>query len=138
MGTLLSSILLFYAEPVIGVREGYLAIAHHLIEFEWQQIVLSGILAGWLMSLGGWLVLTSSTSSSQIICVYIVTFLIGIGGLHHSIAGSAEVFTAFFMEPDLTIMQVGHFLSAAVVGNLIGGSFFVAILNYAYIKKVAD
>ncbi len=138
LGALLCSILLFYAEPVIGIKEGYISIAQHLVSFTWLQTCISGVLAGWLMSLGGWLVLSSSSSSSHIVCIYIVTFLIGIGGLHHSIAGSAEVFIAFFMDPGLKVLEVFNFLTAAIIGNLIGGIFFVAILNYAYIKKVAD
>lgn len=34
---------------------------------------------------------------------YVVTFLIGIGGLHHSIAGSAEIFTAMFLSSEFTV-----------------------------------
>jgi formate/nitrite transporter FocA (FNT family) len=68
-------------------------------------------------------------------CIYIVTFLIGLGGLHHSIAGSVEMFTALFISDDFSLLQGLRFISQAMLGNLIGGSVFVAILNYGHIRK---
>lgn len=72
---------------------------------------------------------------SQIVVIYIVTFVIGIGGLHHSIAGSVEIFSAYFIGHSLVVSEVVRFISVAVLGNLIGGSVFVALLNYAHIRK---
>jgi len=45
------------------------------------------------MAQGAWLVLSCKSTIAQITCIYLVTFLIGIGGLHHSIAGSVEMIT---------------------------------------------
>lgn len=135
VGTTLSAVLLNLAEPVINAEIGYVYVAEHLVNFTGFQIFISAMLAGWLMALGSWLILSMSTSSSQILGIYIVTFLIGIGGLHHSIAGSAELFTVLMMSHAITDIQVIHTLFFAIIGNLVGGSFFVAILNYAHIRK---
>ena len=135
VGTLISSALLNLAEPVIGAEEGYTYVAHHLVSFSGFEIFISAMLAGWLMALGGWLVMSVATSSAQIMGIYIVTFLIGIGGLHHCVAGSAELFTALFMNGSVSVAEVGHTLLYAIIGNLVGGSFFVAVLNYAHIRK---
>ena len=135
IGTLISSVLLNFAEPIIGAEEGYTYVAKHLVGFSGFEIFISAMLAGWLMALGGWLVMSVSTSSAQIMGIYIVTFLIGIGGLHHCIAGSAELFTALFMNGSVTVAEVSHTLLYAIIGNLVGGSFFVAVLNYAHIRK---
>ncbi len=135
VGTLISATLLYFAEPIIGAYDGYIYVAHHLTEFGGREIFVSAMLAGWLMALGGWIILSMHISSAQILSIYIVTFLIGIGGLHHSIAGSAEIFTAFFLTSDITITQITKFLTYAVPGNLVGGSFFVAVLNYAHIRQ---
>lgn len=135
VGTTLSAVLLNLAEPVINAEMGYIYVAEHLVNFTGFQIFISAMLAGWLMALGSWLILSMSTSSSQILGIYIVTFLIGIGGLHHSIAGSAELFTVLIMSNAITSMDVMHTLFFAIIGNLVGGSFFVAILNYAHIRK---
>lgn len=69
------------------------------------------------------------------VSIYIVTFIIGIGGLHHSIAGSVEMFSAYLISDVFSIPQVLRFIVITVVGNLIGGSIFVALLNYGHIRK---
>ncbi len=87
------------------------------------------------MAQGGWLVLSSPPSSGQILYIYIVTFIIGFGGLHHSIAGSAEIFSGLFHSPSPDYVGSLIFLSTAILGNIVGGSIFVGVLNYAHIKK---
>lgn len=135
LGALLISFLLEAAEPVIHAQSGYLSIGHHLVEYDSWALLVSAILAGWLMALGAWLIMSTAPMLSQIVVIYIVTFVIGIGGLHHSIAGSVEIFSAYFIGHSLNLGQVARFISVAVVGNLIGGSVFVALLNYAHIRK---
>jgi formate/nitrite transporter FocA (FNT family) len=120
---------------VVQAREGYIAMGHHMVKFASAPLLISAVLAGWLMALGAWLAVSSPRMGSQMMCVYVVTFLIGIGGLHHSIAGSAEIFTAFFMSGEIAALQIVRVVSLALIGNLLGGSFFVALLNYAHIRR---
>ncbi|MDA9189676.1 formate/nitrite transporter family protein [bacterium] len=135
VGTFSSSILLYLADSVILAGSGFVEVAHHLIQFSFFEVFASAILAGWLMAQGGWLVLATAPASSQILCIFIVTFIIGLGGLHHSIAGSAEVFSGLFHSAHPDYLGSLKFLVSAVLGNLLGGSFFVGVLNYAHIKK---
>lgn len=135
IGTLVSSLLISSADTVILAKSGILEVAHHLIDYTFLEVFLSAVLAGWLMAQGGWLILATPPASSQIICIYIVTFIIGLGGLHHSIAGSAEILGGLFMSGNPHYLKSITTIVSAVMGNLIGGSFFVAILNYAHIKK---
>jgi formate/nitrite transporter FocA (FNT family) len=135
VGAFFSAGLLTLADPVVGARAGYIEIGRHLVSFAAFPLVISAILAGWLMALGAWLILATPPAVSQIVSIYIVTFLIGLGGLHHSIAGSVEMFTALLMSGDFTIAQSARFIGLALLGNLIGGSLFVAVLNYAHIRE---
>lgn len=135
IGTMISSFLLYLGEPIIQAESGYTYVAQHLVHFTGGQIFVSAMLAGWLMALGSWIVMAVSTSSAQILGIYIVTFLIGIGGLHHCIAGSAELFTAYLINGAVSVQEILHTLVFAIIGNLVGGSFFVAILNYGHIRK---
>jgi formate-nitrite transporter family protein len=134
LGTFFSSILLFLADPVINASLGYGELQKHLIHFTFPEVFFSAVLAGWLMAQGGWLILATTTSSIQLICIYIVTFIIGFGGLHHSIAGSAEIFSGIIHASDPEYLNSFLFIVSAILGNLLGGSFFVAVLNYAHIK----
>lgn len=135
IGAIGSAGLLTLADEVIMARDGYILIGHHLLDYSYTTLLVSSLLAGWLMALGGWLVLVTSPALSQIICIYIVTFLIGLGGLHHSIAGSVEMFTALFISDDYTLVQGLRFIGLALLGNLIGGSIFVAGFNYSHIRR---
>jgi formate/nitrite transporter FocA (FNT family) len=135
LGAFVSASLMIGADSVIGAREGYIEIGRHLVAFPSMALLLSAILAGWLMALGAWLIMATPPTVAQIVSIYIVTFLIGLGGLHHSIAGAVEIFAAVLASDEFGLSQVARFLSLALIGNLIGGSFFVAALNYAHIRK---
>lgn len=130
--------MLTEADNVIHAKKGYEIIGHHLVGFSAEDLIISSILAGWLMALGAWLIMSTQPTMSQIICIYIVTFIIGLGGLHHSIAGSVEIFTAYFISDQFTLSQTFRFIGLCVFGNLIGGSVFVAILNYGHIRMTQE
>ncbi|MGW8192791.1 MAG: formate/nitrite transporter family protein, partial [Desulforhopalus sp.] len=114
---------------------GYIEIGKHLVSYDIRPLFFSALLAGWLMALGGWLILATSSTISQIASIYVVTFVIGIGGLHHSITGSVEMFTAYFISDIFSATEVLRFVSLAIAGNMVGGSIFVALLNYGHIRK---
>ncbi len=120
-GAALGAFLHTLAIEVVAAREGYVSIGHHLTEFTSSTLLVSAILAGWLMALGAWLAVASPQIGSQTLFIYIVTLLIGIGGLHHSIAGSAEMFAALFLSSDFTVTDAARFISIALLGNLLGG-----------------
>jgi formate/nitrite transporter FocA (FNT family) len=138
LGALACGGLHYFASEVIHAREGYLEIGHHLTMFSNPSLFMSAVLAGWLMALGAWLVGSSPRTIAQIAVIYIVTFLIGVGGLHHSIAGSVEMFAAMFLSSEFTISMAARFISIALLGNLVGGSCFVALLNYAHIRRTNE
>lgn len=135
LGALLSSIFLLQAEDVINAKPGFIQIGKHLVNYDLKPLFFSALLAGWLMALGAWLIKTTSSTLSQMVSIYIVTFIIGIGGLHHSIAGSVEMFSAYLISDVFTIPQVLRFVVITILGNLIGGSIFVALLNYGHIRE---
>lgn len=137
-GAMISSGFLFAADNVVQAKPGYVAIGHHLVTYGAGSLFISALLAGWLMALGAWLVMATPPTLSQMGSIYIVTFIIGIGGLHHSIAGSVEIFTAYLISQDFSILQVFRFIGIAILGNLAGGSIFVALLNYAHIRKTRE
>lgn len=134
IGAFISAEFLVAADEIINAEQGYVAIGQHLVSFNDGPLFVSALLAGWLMALGAWLVMATPPTLSQMGSIYIVTFLIGLGGLHHSIAGSVEIFTAYLVGDSFTLQQVFRFIGMAIFGNLIGGSIFVALLNYGHIR----
>lgn len=136
LGAAIGAGLLTWAEPAIQARAGYVEIGHHIVSLGMGELFASALLAGWLMATAGWLVLATPPAFVQVFSIYITTFLIGLGSLQHSIAGSVEIFTAKLMAPGaFGAGEIGAFIAIAVVGNTIGGALFVAMLNYGHIRQ---
>jgi formate-nitrite transporter family protein len=135
-GAALTAAVISQVGPRMGVIEiGALReIASKLLDQAWWVMWLSAIAAGWLMGLMAWLVVASRDTVSQIIVVTLTTFVIGIAGLHHSIAGTIEVLMAVFAGAGPTPADFGQFLLWSVLGNAIGGSTFVALLKFGHVR----
>ncbi|WP_227679872.1 formate/nitrite transporter family protein [Psychrobacter frigidicola] len=121
------------------------AYAQHVLDFEWWVIFGSSILAGWMMGVAAWLVTSARDTISRIVLVSIITGSIGFLGLHHSIVGNIEVFSALMYGHTVSLMSYLLFLVIVLVGNTIGGVVFVAVLknrtflfDFTKIKDEAD
>jgi formate/nitrite transporter FocA (FNT family) len=134
-GTFFASYLVAQIEVIAHFKSGVDMIAHHLLDPSATTIFISSVLAGALMAQTGWLVLATPPQTTQVICIYTVTFVIGAGGLHHSIAGSAELFLAYWLDLEMNSQHLQQFFLLSPLGNLIGGATLVAILNYAHVRR---
>ena len=123
--------------PAMGIisYDAFLHLAEKMVDYEWQIILGSAIMAGWLMGLLSWLMNSSKDTISRIFMIILVTSTIGIGGLHHSVVGSIEVFTGLITSAEITIKEYLQFQGLATLGNIIGGVFFVAIVKFSHVKK---
>ncbi len=121
-----------------GPRLGVIAprafgdIAAGMVDHPGWVILLSGILAGWLMGLLSWLVAASRDTIGQIFIVWLVTFAIGFLHLHHCMAGSAEVLAGVFTGQGADLAGFGRFLLWSTLGNVAGGIVFVALIKYGH------
>ncbi len=113
-------------------------IAQGVVARSWGVIFLSAVLTGWLMGLVSWLVAAGRDTTSQIIVIWLVTAVIGLGHLHHIIVGSIEVMLAFFVGLPIDRGEVGRFLLWATVGNIVGGVVFVALIKYGHVIRKED
>ena len=80
-----------------------------------------------------WLVAASQDTVYQIFFVYILAFLIPVGGLTHCIAGSTEVLVGVFAGEATFFEYLGLFLVSTTLGNTIGGLVLVTLLNYGQV-----
>ncbi|MCA9872535.1 MAG: formate/nitrite transporter family protein [Anaerolineales bacterium] len=123
--------------PALGIiqPETFGEIAHNVVGYGWLTIVVSGMLAGWLMGLLSWLVAAGRDTISQIVLIWLITAAIGLTHLHHSIVGSVEVLAGLFANQGITLLNYLHFLLWATLGNSIGGVFFVALIKYGHVIR---
>jgi formate/nitrite transporter FocA (FNT family) len=131
---------LAFLGPRLGVIETRVFgdIASGLVEHPGWVILLSGVLAGWLMGLLSWLVAASRDTISQIFIVALVTTAIGLAHLHHAVVGTAEVLAGVFSGQGATLAGFGKFLLWATLGNILGGVFFVALIKFGHIRSSGD
>ncbi|TXD96613.1 formate/nitrite transporter family protein [Psychrobacter frigidicola] len=114
------------------------AYAQHVLDFEWWVIFGSAVLAGWMMGVAAWLVTSARDTLSRIVLVSLITGSIGFLGLHHSIVGNIEVFSALMYGNTVSLMSYLWFLIIVLVGNTIGGVVFVAVLkNRTFLFDIA-
>jgi formate/nitrite transporter FocA (FNT family) len=93
---------------------------------------LRAVFAGWLIALMVWLL--PGADASRISIIIIVTYLVGLGGLNHIVAGST---TIFFLVTSGTVSLTSYlvgFLVPTLLGNIVGGVSLVAALGHAQVK----
>jgi formate/nitrite transporter FocA (FNT family) len=119
--------------PALGVIDGRVFgdLARAVTDHPGVVMFGSAVLAGWLMGLLSWLVAASRDTISQIVLVWLIATVIGLGGLHHVVVGSVEVLAGAFSGA-VSAADYGHFLLWTTLGNAVGGSFFVALIKYSY------
>lgn len=111
-------------------------VAGKMISYSSGNILISSIVAGWLMGTLSWLLTSAQDSLTRVAMIIFVTFIISIASLHHSIVGSIEIFMAFFGEAeDVTMFEFLRFPSVATLGNIIGGVILVALVKFAHSKN---
>lgn len=123
--------------PPLGVIEPWAfgSIAHDLAAHPWWVILLSALLAGWLMGLLSWLVSATRDTIGLLFVVWLVAGAIGFGQMHHAIAGTVEVLAGVFAGRGATLGDYGHFILWATIGNGLGGVIFVSLIKYCHARS---
>lgn len=95
----------------------------------------SAVVTGFLLALVAWLVEGTTTSPiGQISVIWILTFLVALGSFDHSIATTVTAFGSL-LDGELGGGALLGWLSAAVLGNVVGGVFIVAAINYGQVRE---
>lgn len=108
-------------------------IAMPFLDKGFWPLLAGGVLAGWLMGLMSWLVTASEATISRLVFVAMIAGVIGILKLPHSIAGNVEILSGVFVGA-VSVKFYLLFLGLATIGNVVGGSVFVALLRYGKIR----
>ncbi len=97
------------------------------------DIFWSGVIGGWMIAMVAWLVSGSHSITGSVMLIWLLTFVVGLGGFAHCIATSGEILAAVF-HGQLVIMQYLRWLLPAVGGNITGGVLLVTLLEYGQVK----
>lgn len=113
------------------IKAAFLAIGLEALHPTFAEVLVRGIVAGWLIALMVWLL--PAANQQRVWVIIIITWLVGAAGLSHIIAGSVEALYAVAAGGALWTQYVVNFLVPVFIGNCIGGVGLVAILNYGQV-----
>ena len=94
-----------------------------------SAIFWTGIMGGWIIATTAWLVSGSHSITGSVMIIWLLTFIVGLGGFAHCIATSGEILAAVFVH-QLPWFAYPRWLLYAVLGNICGGVFMVTLLEY--------
>jgi len=118
----------FFSEAVRGT---FLQIGQEAAAPDFGTIVVRGIAAGYLIALMVWLLPFADVMRPFVIIL--VTYVVGLGSFSHIIAGSVEVLYVVAAGHLSVAAYLGSYLLPVFIGNVIGGTSLVALLNYGQI-----
>ena len=113
------------------VRKNFAALGREALAGGFGLHLLRGIFAGWLIALVVWLLPSAENARLQVILL--LTYLVGVAGLAHVIAGSVEVLYLVTTGPASWGSYFAQFLLPTLLGNTLGGVTLVAALNYGQV-----
>ena len=97
---------------------------------------MKSVLAGWLIALMVWLM--PSAGQSRLLLILIITYLVAIGHFSHLIAGSSEVAYLVVTHQLGPLDYLTRFFAPTFLGNVVGGTSLVALLNHAPVREELD
>ena len=78
-----------------------------------------------------------SAEQSRPLILVLITYVVGIGGFAHIVAGSVEVLYLVVIGHVTFLAYAAGFALPVFLGNVIGGVAFVAMLNYGQVVAEA-
>ncbi len=134
VGTLLAAAVSHYGglasdAQIAAIR----AISQPILDKSFSDALLAGIPAGFLIAAMVWML--PSSSRFEFWTVLLMTYVIGVGGFSHVIAGSTEAFLLIFLGDIGPLGGIGGYILPALIGNVIGGTGLFALLAYAQVKE---
>ena len=118
------------------VQRSFLEIGREELARGFGVTLLRGIFAGWLIALMVWLMPFAETSRLWVIIG--VTYLVGLGGFAHIVAGAVAASAAAAAgEASVTTVVLGWGVPC-LIGNVVGGVVLVALLNHAQVTGGGD
>jgi formate-nitrite transporter family protein len=111
-----------------SLMHAFAEISRATLQADFGHMFLRAVFAGWLIALMVWLL--PASEGARPLIIMIITYLVGLGGFGHIIAGSVEC--AYLVQ--IGEASVGDFIIRffvpTLLGNVVGGVALVAVLNY--------
>lgn len=112
--------------------DAYTAVSMIIMEHGWTETAQMAVPAGFIIAAVVWLL--PNARGYEIWVVLLLTYLIALGNYGHVVAGATESLHLWAVGV-ADAAKVAEFISAAFVGNVIGGTGLFALLAYGQVKE---
>ncbi|HEX5226887.1 MAG TPA: formate/nitrite transporter family protein, partial [Bryobacteraceae bacterium] len=106
-------------------------LATEAADVSFGNAILRGVFAGWLIAMMVWML--AATDSNRVPIIVIMTYIVGLAGLTHVVAGSVEVLFLVMTGAKSWLAFAGGYLVPTLIGNVLGGVALVSALNHAQV-----
>jgi formate/nitrite transporter FocA (FNT family) len=113
------------------VQESLRALAVQAADVGFKTAVLRGCFAGWLIAMVVWM--RAAVDTGRIAIIVILTYVVGLAGLTHIIAGSVEVLFLVMTGRLSWFSYLGGYMVPTLLGNIVGGVSMVSVVNHAQV-----
>lgn len=113
------------------VQKALFEVSYERLGTGFGTVLIRAVFAGWLIALMVWLL--PGAESARVSIIIIVTYVIGLGGFNHIIAGSNKMFFLVVSGAESWGAYFTHFFVPTLLGNIIGGVSLVAFLGHAQV-----
>lgn len=134
-GCLLAALLMVYGGIIPPLQmQGVLDVSRHYADVAPMNHLLWGMPAGFMIAALVWM-LPRIESAGEVLMIMLVTYMIGLGGFSHVVAGSTELFIVMLKGEIGLVEVVAGGIIPALFGNVIGGTVIFAALAYAQVRE---
>jgi formate-nitrite transporter family protein len=116
-----------------NLHQDFLGIGERAGAGSFVVLFVKAVLAGWLIALMVWLL--PGAGSARLIVILLITYIVALGGFAHIIAGSVEVLYLVLSGDKSFFSYLIDYLTPVLLGNVVGGSALVAMLNHAQVHR---
>lgn len=113
------------------LQQVMLQVSQERLDSGFAAVFLKAIFAGWLIALMIWLM--PAAESARVSIIIIITYIIGLGGFSHIIAGSNKMFFLIVSGHESWGAYFVRFFLPTLAGNVVGGVSLVAFLGHAQV-----
>jgi formate-nitrite transporter family protein len=134
MGAVLFAALCIYTTALRPeIQAKLVGLGVKAVQGSFGHLFWSGVVGGWLIALVAWMVTASHWTIGQVVMIWLLTFIVGVGHFAHCIVTSCEILSSTLAGAVPPGAYLGWLL-AATLGNIVGGVGIVSVLNYGQVR----
>lgn len=132
-GTLATAAMLVHGGLIDGEQlAAAVKVATPLLDHDAWATLLRGIPAGFFIASIAWIL--PNARGSEFWVVFLVTYVVGVGGFSHVVAGSAEAWLLALTGKASFGWALTGFILPALAGNILGGTGLFAVLAHGQVR----